>query len=114
MAKVYEKLQKLLTSYEDWPKAIITEQTFIDSVYIIRGKDKGRPAWHYLMVPINKVADLKTYPPQITIDINKYGRQVKYLNNRDETKHMSGWGTDPPIIIQTWIQEQCSKKKSTF
>ncbi|CAF4767116.1 unnamed protein product, partial [Rotaria sp. Silwood1] len=55
--KVYKKLQKLLTSYEGWPKSIVTEQTFIDSVFIIRGKARGRSAWHYLMVPMNKVAD---------------------------------------------------------
>ncbi|CAF5040392.1 unnamed protein product, partial [Rotaria sp. Silwood1] len=48
---------KLLTSYEGWPKSIVTEQTFIDSVFIIRGKARGRSAWHYLMVPMNKVAD---------------------------------------------------------
>ncbi|CAF4686927.1 unnamed protein product, partial [Rotaria sp. Silwood2] len=95
MAKVYKKLQ-LLTSYEDWPKAIITEQIFSDTVFIIRGKDGGRPAWHYLMVPVNKLADLKAQQPGTIIDVTKFGRLMKYFNNRDKVMPLSGWGTDPP------------------
>ncbi|CAF4843076.1 unnamed protein product [Rotaria sp. Silwood1] len=105
MAKIYETLQKLLISYEDWPKAIITEQTFIDSVFIIRGKNRGRPAWHYLLVPVNKVTDLKAQKSGANIDITKFGRLIEYLNNRDKVITLSGWGTDPPGIIQTWISE---------
>ncbi|CAF3753260.1 unnamed protein product [Rotaria sordida] len=105
MAKFYENLQKSLTSYEDRPKAIITEQTFSESAYLIRGKDRRRSAWYYILIPTNKFADLKVLQSDAKIDIPNFGRLIEYLDNRDEIKPMSGWGINPPKIIQTWIAE---------
>ncbi|CAF4289774.1 unnamed protein product [Rotaria sp. Silwood2] len=100
--------EKLLTSYEDWPKDIITEQTLDESVFLIRGNDRGRPAWHYILVPIYKCADLNANPAGSNIDVTNFGSFIKYRNNRDEIKQMSGWGTDPPNIIQKWIDTHYS------
>ncbi len=96
-------MQKALSSYEDRPVGIITKQKIDESVFIIRGKDKGLPAWHYIMVPISKAADLKSQKAGITIDVTNFGAVVKYRNKRGETKTASGWGTDPPEMLQIWI-----------
>ncbi|CAF2710281.1 unnamed protein product [Rotaria sp. Silwood2] len=108
MAKIYEKLQNSLISYEDWPKAMVTEQTFSKAAHIIRGQDRGRAVWYYILVPVNNIVDLKAKLINTTIHVTDFGLVIKYLNNRDEIKQMSGTGTDPPVIIQRWVAKHYS------
>ncbi|CAF1247480.1 unnamed protein product [Rotaria sordida] len=104
MAKLYQKLQ-LLTGYDDWPKAIITEQMFNEPVYEIRRKEKRIRVWYYMLVPVNKLADLKANRQKSMIDIKNFGRMIEYFNNRDEIKQMSGSAIESPKIFQKWIAE---------
>jgi len=78
-------------------------------VHIIRGKGRFSPAWHYILVPAHNLADLKAQELGITLDVTKFGSIIKYRNNRGEVKPMSGWGTDPPKMIATWIDEHYGK-----
>jgi len=80
-----------------------------ERLYIIRGKDQGRPAWHYILVPVNKVADLKAQKPGGTIDVTKFGNIIEYRDKQGKIKPMSGWGTNPPKMIETWIENQYSE-----
>ncbi|CAM4979087.1 unnamed protein product [Rotaria socialis] len=105
MAELYEKLQKLLTSYADLPKDIITDRKLNESVYLIRGKDGTRRAWHFILVPSHKRADIKAHSAGSTISIDDFGSCVKYRNNRDEIKSMSGYGEEPPKILRNWMQK---------
>lgn len=65
-------------------------------VYLVRGKDQGRPAWHYV-----HVRDKQTLPlflKQVdtgTVDVSQFG-EVLY----------SGWGQDPPEDIVKKIEEK--------
>ncbi len=85
---------------------MITEQSCTDSLHIIRGKDKGLPAWHYIVVPANKLADIKAQPLGGTIDVTKFGCVIEYRNKRGEVKPMSGRGIDPPKMFEIWLSEQ--------
>ncbi len=107
-------MQKSLTSYGDRPQAIVTKQKFSESVRIIRDKDRGIPEWHYILVPFYNVVHFKGHPTCPTIDITRFGRVIEYRNNRGEIKSMAGSGTDPPKMIQTWVDEHYGKKKSLF
>jgi hypothetical protein len=102
-------LQKALSSYEDRPKAIITKQSFTEGLYIIRDKDRGSPAWYYILVPADKVVDLKAHMSHATLDITNFGRVIDYRNHRNKVLQACGWGTDPPKMFQTWINEQYGK-----
>ncbi|CAF3348109.1 unnamed protein product [Rotaria socialis] len=100
--------QRLLTSYEDYPNLLITEQHFSESAYLVRGYGNETPLWHYILVPASKVADLNAYQMNSKIDIKAFGSVIKYLSHRFEIKTMSGVGLYPPKIFQTWIAEHYS------
>jgi hypothetical protein len=61
----------------------------------------GIPVWHYILICPHRLADFKAQSGT-NIDITDIGRFIRYRNNRGETKQMSGWGTDPPKMIQKW------------
>ena len=53
--------------------------------FLVRGKDRGSTAWHYVLVDEDKVEDFKAKLKSGNIDVADYGK-VLY----------SGWGEDPP------------------
>ena len=67
-------------------------------LFLLRGKDRGRKAWHYLLVDEDK---LDTYNALFSdgnrpsIDCAKYGKVV-----------YSGWGEDPPKDVLRKIELQ--------
>lgn len=99
-----------MTSYEDRPIETVTKQNFTESLYIIRGKDQGLSAWHYILVPIQNTVALRNQTPGETIDVTKFGRVVFYKNKLQAEKQASGWGTDPPQMFKTWIEDQYGRK----
>ncbi|XP_013392727.1 ankyrin-3-like [Lingula anatina] len=66
-------------------------------VYLVRGKDNNKPAWHYVLVKrrLHSTFMLKTQGG--SLDVADYGRVLK-----------SGWGQDPPQDIKTKINEEHS------
>ena len=54
-------------------------------VYLVRGKDGDKPAWHYVLVDEDKLGDFKTKVATGTIDVADYGKVL-----------CSGFGKDPP------------------
>ena len=59
-----------------------------DRVYCVRGKDRGDPAWHYVLVDEDKEQAFRDKLKSGTIDVADYSK-VLY----------SGWGKDPPQNI---------------
>ena len=57
-------------------------------VYLVRGKDKGREAWHYVLVKRNLLPIFLKHTQGGTVDVAKFG-----------TILFSGWGKDPPPEI---------------
>ena len=55
------------------------------NIYIVRGEDQGKPAWHYVLVDEEKVDSFKAQIATGSIDVAKFGRVIS-----------SGWGKDPP------------------
>ncbi len=64
-------------------------------IYLVRGKDGNRPAWHYILVPKDKEIELKKQKAGTNIDVADYGKIVK-----------SGWGEDPSDEIKREIEEE--------
>ena len=73
-----------------------------ERIFLVRGNDKGRPAWHYAQL----VDDEETVRKFIeltqgknagthTINIEDYGQVIK-----------SGWGHDPPNDVKDWMQKK--------
>lgn len=57
-------------------------------IYLVRGKDRGREAWHYVLVDEDKLEDFKAKVASGNIDVAKYGKVLH-----------SGWGKDAPKDI---------------
>ena len=62
-------------------------------VHLVRGKDRGRPAWHYVLVEEGKINSFKEKTASGTVDVARYGKVL-----------MSGWGEDPPKDIRKEIE----------
>ena len=72
-------------------------------VYLVRGKDKDKPAWHYVLVDEKKENQFKAQVATGNIDVAEYGK-ILY----------SGWGKDPPEEKKKQINdqfEQCLKRE---
>ena len=54
-------------------------------VYLVRGKDRGKPAWHYVLVKQEMLSVFLRKTQGGSIDVAQYGSVLK-----------SGWGVDPP------------------
>jgi hypothetical protein len=102
-------LKVSLTSYEDRPKEVITEQASDETLRCIRGKDRNCPAWHCFLVSVSKAAELKSQGSGGTIDYTDFGRMIYYRNNRGGTEAASGWGRNPPKILRKWLEEHYRK-----
>ena len=94
------------SSSQDKTKQLVTKQTCAESIYIIRGKDKGRSAWHYILVPYDQTASLRGQISGDTIDIKKFGRVIEYRDEKGTLQQLSEWGQDPPEETQKWVEAE--------
>ena len=86
----------LLVASSDLKKFSIYTLYKSDRLFLIRGKDKGRKAWHYVLVESRE--NRKKLRAQIAgsnIDVTEYGSIVK-----------SGWGEDPSKEIVEEMEEK--------
>ena len=65
-----------------WKDRILSKSS---NVYLVRGKDRGKPAWHFVLVDEEKVDSFRAKVATGNIDVAEYGRVI-----------CSGWGEDPP------------------
>ena len=66
-------------------------------VYLVRGKDRGRPAWHYVLV-VDDEDTMRKFLEKVSsgqVDVADYGRVLH-----------SGWGEYPPNDIRERIEEE--------
>jgi len=70
--------------------------------FLIRGKDKGRKAWHYVEVRRNVVHIFLQKTRAGQVDVAVYGTVVK-----------SGWGEDPEKAIVEWVEKMFSDRRSS-
>lgn len=55
------------------------------SIYLVRGKDRGKPAWHYVHVKDSLLSEFLEKTRGGSLDVADYGEVLA-----------SGWGEDPP------------------
>ena len=105
MAKLYTRLQVLLASPESRPKSIVSQQQADESVFLVHGRDDGRQAWHYVLVPTMNQIAFKSQPGGSDIDVTDYGRIIQYSDHQGAIRNLSGWGESPSMMIQEWIND---------
>ena len=71
-----------------------------DRIFMVRGKDRDRPAWHYVLLvddqdTIDRFKELTMgeNAGKYTTNVNDYGLVLK-----------SGWGEEPPNDVKEWIE----------
>ena len=72
-----------------------TRKSRLDCLFLVRGKDNGRAAWHYVLVDKSKREMFLAKSRSGSIDVALYG-QILY----------SGWGENPPESIVKKIEEE--------
>lgn len=65
------------------------------NVFLVRGKDRGRAAWHYVLVDNNKRELFLAATRSGSLDVADYGEVLE-----------SGWGEDPPESVVKRIEEE--------
>ena len=65
-------------------------------VYLVRGKDRGKPAWHYVLVVDDQetITKFKEALSSGHLDVADYGQVLE-----------SGWGKDPPNDVKEKIDK---------
>ena len=91
------------------PREKVTKQMWNEGLHIFRGKDKGRPVWHYVVANVEKITSRKCWIGD-TVDMAQIGQLVKYRNELGRVEGASGWGTDPPDYLQKWLQDSYGMK----
>ena len=85
-----------LGPYDTWLKVLNS-----DRLFLIRGEDKGRPAWHYAVL-VDDEETIRQFKEltqgenagKNTVNVEDYGQVVK-----------SGFGRDPPNDVKDWMEE---------
>lgn len=68
-----------------------------DRVFLVRGQDRGRPAWYYVLLEDDEEI-IQMFHDKVksgNLDISEFGEILR-----------SGWGDDPPNEIKDWIDKQ--------
>ena len=94
VANKHEQLIKLLIEN----KADVTieyKENSTDRIYLVRGKDKGRAAWHYVLVKKHLLGLFLKQTQGGSLDVADFGDVLR-----------SGWGKDPPEGTSDKILEE--------
>ena len=91
-----ERFTKLLLDHKADPNTR-TRQTLIDRFFVVRGKDKGKAAWHYVLVDKSKLSLFHKKVDGDSLDVADFGAVIK-----------SGWGKDPPKEMKENVHKQYS------
>lgn len=85
--------QKLQWTWED-----LTYKRTRDRIklYTVRGKDRGKQVWHFVLVYPHKEDEFHRKVKSGTIDVANYGHVIR-----------SGWGQDPPSDV-TELHDYCN------
>ncbi|WFW29744.1 MAG: hypothetical protein LJI21_00225 [Wolbachia endosymbiont of Menacanthus eurysternus] len=108
---ILEKLEKVVrrkrkTEFRDNVKSsskVVNKKSFVNStkrsrsdlVYLVRGKDCGKDAWHYVLIDKNKKEMFLAKSRTGSMDVTDYGEVI-----------CSGWGKDPPQEVIDKINEE--------
>ncbi len=65
------------------------------NVFLVRGKDRDRSAWHYVLVDNNKRELFLAATRRGSLDVADYGEVLE-----------SGWGQDPPEEVVKRIEDE--------
>ena len=93
------------SAFKNWKWADTVSGKMRSNVRIVRGTDRGRPAWHYVLLSSGDEEYSAHYQAQLAtetaIDVADWG----YVQT-------SGWGKDPPqsitdkIDLWTWVSRR--------
>lgn len=93
-----DELNRLIEAGQVDQAADLLRETVRDEaslIYLVRGTDEGRPAWHFVKVDRSKLASFKQALSTRSLDTSEYG----------EILH-SGWGEDPPEEARQELAEK--------
>ena len=90
------KAECALSPGDTWQKWSMKQR-----IFLVRGSDKGRLAWHYLLLVDDddiidqfKEQTQGTNAGKNTLNCNNYGQVLK-----------SGWGQEPPNDVKEWMEK---------
>lgn len=88
---------------------MITLQQYDECIEIIRGKDGERRVWHIILVPLKNDAIFKQKKTETWIQIDDFGRNIRYCDRTGTMRQASGYGDNPPESLLKWINDNYGK-----
>ena len=98
VANKHEQLIKLLIENEA-DVSIVYKENSTERFYLVRGKDRGRAAWHYVLVKKHLLGLFLKRMNGGSLDVADFGDVLG-----------SGWGKDPPEGTRDKILKECDFK----
>ena len=95
VANKHEQLIKLLIQNEA-DVTIEYKENLNERVYLVRGKDRGRAAWHYVLAKKHLLGLFLKLTKGGRLDVADFGAVLR-----------SGWGKDPPEGTGDKIRKEC-------
>ncbi|MBQ4875354.1 MAG: hypothetical protein HRK26_04525 [Rickettsiaceae bacterium H1] len=80
---------------DDMSRAEQVRRKRSQNVFLVRGKDRNRSAWHYVLVDNNKRELFLAATRSGSLDVADYGEVLE-----------SGWGEDPPKSVVKRIEDE--------
>ena len=82
------------------PRFTFQDQRNLNRIFLVRGEDRGRPAWHYLLL-VDDPETIRTFKEKTqgantgtqNIELSDYGVVQK-----------SGWGQEPSQEVKNWLE----------
>lgn len=81
-----------------------------EGIYLIRGRNEGRPVWRYILAKAKKSAPLKSLVGT-NIDTNEIGRDIQYRDQLGRVEKACGLGANPPKHLKKWLGDRYGKKR---
>lgn len=79
-------------------------QKFDEVLYVLRGSDRDKPAWHIVLLNVKKLQELENQPTVCSIDVDKFGRNIYYRDTGGNVRKASGFENEPPEQLLKWLK----------
>jgi hypothetical protein len=88
------------------PSKVVTQQTSAEKTFVIRGLEGDRAAWHIILIQHEKLFALQQTSTEPFMQVEDFGRNIQFRDRAGRVRQASGYGTEPPEQLVSWIDEQ--------
>ena len=84
---------------------ILTQQSYDESLYVVRGSDQNRLAWHVVLATMKILHESQSQPTVYVMEVDQLGRNIFYRDIHGKVRQASGFGPEPPESLMSWLND---------